>query len=308
MKEKILVSVLNYNNFKSTKSCIYSILKSNFKNLEILIVDNKSTDNSFIHLKEEFMEIKCIQSSFNGGYAAGHRMSVNYAIKNNFEFIWILNNDLTVRKNTLQELINAYNKMGIGLYGSITLKSENPDIVNFGGGTSDDIKSPLRYNDFEGFTLEKYNSTVGERKVQCIEGSSFLIPLEIIKKYGFMKEDFFMYGEETDYCYRLKKKGINSFLITSSIVIHCGEGSFFNSPIVRYYTRRNGLYFEKTHYNISIISNIQKRSGIFKIIKFFVKFFLNKSKKDSLYYINLANIHALFNVKGKLKNCRFLKT
>lgn len=301
-KPIVLISVLNYNNFESTKNCIYSILKSNYKNFEILIIDNKSLDDSFTQLKKEFKEINCIQSSLNGGYAAGHKMSVNYALKNNFDFIWILNNDLTVRKDALKEMLNAYKRYGLGLYGSITLKSENPDIVNFGGGLTYDIRQPLSYNDFEDFTLEKYNSTVGERKVQCIEGSSFLIPIEIIKKYGFMEEDFFMYGEETDYCYKLNKKGINSFLITSSIVIHSGEESFFNSPIVRYYTRRNGLYFEKTHYNISIISNIQKRSGIFNVIKFFVKFLFNQSKKDSLYYINLANIHALFNVKGKLKN------
>lgn len=302
MKEKVLISVLNYNNFNRTAKCIYSILKSNYKNYEIIVIDNKSTDGSFVQLKEAFMELNCLQAPYNGGYASGHKISVNYALRKNFDCVWILNNDLTVKKNTLKSLIKAYNRYGMALYGSITLKSENPDIVNFGGGTTDDINNPLRYNDFEGISLEKYNRTVTDRKVQCIEGSSFLIPIEVIKKHGFMREDFFMYGEETDYCYRLKKRGINSYLITSSIVIHSGKGSFLKSPIVRYYTRRNGLYFEKTHYNVSIINNIHKRSGIFQTIKFFIKFLFSKSKKDTLYYINLANVHSLLNIKGKLKN------
>ena len=297
-----LISVLNYNNYESTKKCIYSILKSNYKNFEILIIDNKSLDDSFTQLKKEFKEIKCIQNSFNGGYAAGHKISVNYALKNNFDFIWILNNDLTVRKNTLQELINSYKRMGIGLYGSITLKSENPEIVNFGGGTTDNITEPLNYNDFEDFPLEKYNNSIGSRKVQSIEGSSFLIPTEIIKKYGFMREDFFMYGEETDYCYSLNKKGISTYLITNSIVIHKGAESLRdNKNIESYYRRRNFLYFQKDHYKISVFKNLKSKEGIYNIIKYFVRFIFFSSLKENQYYINLANIHALFNVRGKLK-------
>ncbi|MDA9808746.1 glycosyltransferase family 2 protein [Flavobacteriales bacterium] len=298
----VLISVLNYNNYKSTKKCIYSILKSNYKNFEILIIDNKSLDDSFTQLKKEFKEIKCKQSTINGGYAAGHKISVNFAIKNNFDFIWILNNDLTVSKNALKELINAYNRTGIGLYGSITLKSENPDIINFGGGITDNITDPLNYNDFEDFTLEKYNNSIGNRKVQSIEGSSFLIPIEIIKKHGFMREDFFMYGEETDYCYSLNKKGISSYLITSSIAIHKGAESLrYNKNLESYYRRRNFLYFQKDHYNISVFKNLKSKEGIFNIIKYFVRFIFFSSLKENQYYINLANIHALFNVRGKLK-------
>jgi GT2 family glycosyltransferase len=302
MQENILVSVLNYNNFKSTSKCIYSILKSNYKNFEILIIDNKSLDDSFIHLKKEFKEIKCIQSSINGGYAAGHKISVNYAIKNNFEFIWILNNDLTVRKNTLQELINAYKRNGIALYGSISLKSENPDIINFGGGLTDNINKPLNYNDFEDFTLEKYNNLAGERKVQSVEGSSFLIPMEIIQKYGFMREDFFMYGEETDYCYKLKKRGIPSFIVPKSITIHKGAESLKNNKYLElYFRRRNYLCFEKEHYKKSILSILKEKVGVFKLIKYFIKYLILRGEKNNLYYLNLANIHALFNVKGNLK-------
>lgn len=301
MNHKILISVLNYNNFEATKECVLSILKYLNNNEQIYIVDNNSPDDSFNLLKDTFKNIKIVKSNFNGGYAAGHKISVDYAINNNFELIWILNNDLTVRENSLSELKSAFLKHGLGLYGSITLKSENPDIVNFGGGLTDDIKQPLSYNDFEGFTLEKYNSTVGERKVQSIEGSSFLIPIEVIKKYGFMREDFFMYVEETDYCYSLNKKGISSYLITSSIVVHKGGESLKgHKNLESYYRRRNFLYFQKDHYNISIFANIQNRVGLWGLFKFFIKFLLFRSKKNNLFYINLANLHALLNRRGRL--------
>ena len=149
MIPKVLISVLNYNNFESTKKCVLSILDCSLKNVEIYIVDNNSPDNSYQKLKDFFKDLKVISSKFNNGYAAGHKIAVNYAIENNFEFIWVLNNDLIVRNDTLQKLLLAYDSKGTGIYGSITLKSENPDVVNFGGGNTDDINEEFDYNAYD---------------------------------------------------------------------------------------------------------------------------------------------------------------
>ena len=302
MNHKVLISVLNYNNFESTKKCVLSILDCSLNNIEIYIVDNNSPDNSYQKLKDFFKDLNVINSKFNNGYAAGHKIAVNYAIKNKFDFIWVLNNDLTVRKESLQKLLSAYESNGTGVFGSITLKSENPDVVNFGGGSTDDIKEAFDYNAYEDYLLDDYYKKTSCRKVQSIEGSSMLIPLEIIKEHGFMREDFFMYGEETDYCYRLKKLGISSFVVPESVVVHKGAESLKNSKhLESYYRRRNILYFEKEHYGVSILKNLTKRVGITQIIKFFIKNLFVNSKKNELYYLNIANIHALIGINGKLK-------
>ena len=297
-----LISVLNYNNFESTKKCVLSILDCSLKNIEIYIVDNNSPDDSYHKLKNLFNDLKVVRSEVNNGYAAGHKIAVNYAIKNKFDLIWILNNDLTLRKETLPNLLSAYNSFGLGVYGSITLKSENPDIVNFGGGNKDDIKEAFDYNAYEGCRLEDYYKKTSLRKVQSVEGSSMLIPLKVIKNHGFMREDFFMYGEETDYCYRLKKHSVSSFIVPESVVVHTGAESFKNSKhLESYYRRRNMLYFEKDHYGISILKNLNKRIGITQILKFFIKNLFVNSDKNELYYLNIANIHALRRIKGILK-------
>ena len=130
-----------------------------------------------------------------------------------------------------------------------------------------------------------------------------LIPLKIIKNYGFMREDFFMYGEETDYCYNLKKHGISSYVVADSVVVHKGAESFKNAKYLEiYYRRRNMLYFEKKHYNKSILKNLSNRVGIFNLIKFFLKNLFVKGDKNELFYINIANIHALIRVKGAIKH------
>lgn len=295
----VLISVLNYNNFLSTKKCVDSLTEYLVNGEEILIIDNSSTDNSFIKLKDIYNNFKIIQSKINGGYAAGHKIAVEYALKNNFELIWILNNDLTVRKNTLSELKSAYLKHGLGLYGSISLKSESPDIVNFGGGNTDDVFKPLNYNDYENYYLKDYNNKTGFRTVQSIEGSSFLIPTQVIKKYGFMREDFFMYGEELDFCYFLRKKEIKSYIITKSIVVHKGGESLKNTNYLEeYYRRRNFLFFMKIHYGQSIVSFISRKVGITSFLKFLCMYILGI--KTTNYYLNLGVLHALLNKKGKL--------
>ena len=301
LKKKVLISVLNYNNFESTKKCVFSILDCSLNNIEIYIVDNNSPDKSYQKLKDLFNELKVVKSKFNNGYAAGHKIAVNYAIENKFDFIWVLNNDLTVRKESLQELLLAYNSYGTGIYGSITLKSENPDVVNFGGGNTDNTIEAFDYNAYEDCLLEDYYKKTIFRKVQSVEGSSMLIPLEIIKKYGFMREDLFMYGEETDYCYRLKKLGISSFIVPESVVVHKGAESLKKSKhLESYYRRRNILYFEKEHYGVSIFKNIKKIAGLLPIIKFFLKQMSYIKQNKDLYYLNLACIHALIGKKGKL--------
>tara|TARA_Y100000385_G_scaffold290223_1_gene362503 strand:+ start:422 stop:1339 length:918 start_codon:yes stop_codon:yes gene_type:complete len=300
--KKTVISVLNYNNFESTKKCVLSILDCSLNNIEIYIVDNNSPDNSYQKLKGYFKDLKVVKSKTNNGYAAGHKIAVNYAIKNKFDFIWVLNNDLTVRKESLQKLLLAYESNGTGVFGSISLKSENPDVVNFGGGNTDDINKAFDYNAYEDCLLQDYYKKTQLRKVQSVEGSSMLIPLEVVKEHGFMREDFFMYGEETDYCYRLKKHGISSFVVPDSVVVHKGAESLKNSKhLESYYRRRNILYFEKEHYGISILKNLSKRVGLTQIIKFFINNLFVNSEKNELYYLNIANIHALRRIKGILK-------
>ena len=156
-------------------------------------------------------------------------------------------------------MLTAYDFNGNGIYGSITLKSENPDVVNFGGGIEFDITKEFDYNAYEDYLLDDYYKNTRLRKVQSVEGSSMLIPMEIIKKHGFMRQDFFMYGEETEYCYRLQKLGVPSFIVPESVVVHKGAETLkYSKHLESYYRRRNMIYFEKEHYGLPIFKNLQK--------------------------------------------------
>ncbi len=303
MKKQILVSILNWNNAPDTIACINSLREvSDTSFFDICIVDNASIDDSFNLIKEKTNERFYIQSKQNNGYAAGHSLSLEIALKEKYQYFWILNNDLVVKKDTLINLLKEVEKFPNSIFGSVTLKSENPDIIGFGGGLSDEISKPLDYNAFENTLLLEYQNKYSTHSVQSLEGSSLLIPLAVINKYGFMSLDFFMYGEETDYCYRLAKVGVKSLIVPTSVVLHKNEGSTNQYPnlkyIIAYYRRRNFLRFSIDHTGRTRWSAFNVQDGVVNNCKSIVKGLLFKKNID--YYYALASIHAGLGIKGKV--------
>jgi len=115
MSENPLVSVivLNYNAGELLLNCIESIKKSAYKNLEIIVIDNISTDKSQKKCKEKYPDIKLIQNDENFGYCEGNNIGIRKA---KGDFIMILNPDTIVESNCIRELIFAHEKLGEGLY------------------------------------------------------------------------------------------------------------------------------------------------------------------------------------------------
>lgn len=303
---RILISVLNWNNYYDTIFCVKSLLPQTYPFYEISIIDNNSSNDSLNILKSEFPQLRVKQAMCNNGYAAGHNINIDYAVKNNFDAVWIVNSDISARINALAELVNAWKLAGDNIFGSITLSSENPDIVDFGGGlVPADSLGELTYNIYKGFEYSQLPKD-HVRRVQSVEGSSVFIPVNLIKKYGFMKTDFFMYGEETDYCLRLKKFGINSYIVYNSVIIHKNASSFAKNDLLAklplYYRRRNYLRIMKEHYNWSTFKCLKYNNTIISQIKFIVKSILISNYRlnhQDDYFILKGNVHGCFSIKGK---------
>lgn len=305
---KVVVSVLNWQHYQNTINCINSLQEMDYDNFEIIVVDNNSRNDSYKIIAKTFPKLKVIQSPRNDGYAAGHKIVADIAIEKQADLLWVLNNDLTVRKNTLTELINAYLEHGDAIYGSTTLLSENPDIINFGGGDDYiDESQPFSYNIFYNKHYSDEFKKLKIRNIQSVEGSSILIPIKTIKEIGFMDTSYFMYGEETDYCFYARQKGIPSMLVTNSVVIHKGGGSFNNNSknnlVETYYRKRNFILFCKKYYNWKKKDIFSRYSGTLSLFKFFIKYFLSNSSVKQLakqqYYSNMATIDAIIGRRGK---------
>jgi len=305
---KILISILNWNNFSGTKACIQSVLAQEYTDFTILLLDNASSDDSFVRLQQEFPLVETMALPTNNGYAAAHKISAQKAIKEHFDAVWILNNDLIVQTDTLARLTDSWKRNGLAVFGSVSLVMDGNDTIDFGGGwelsKNGGLDYALPYNQYRGKTISEVGSKLAERVVSDVNGCSMLIPSEIIDKHGFMDESFFLYKEETDFCFTLMERGIPSILVPGSKVYHALGGSFFNHKLKlfkTYYSERNLVVFMQKHprYFVPFRNPVKKYKPSFEAIIEMVRFILSGKRKTESYYKHLGILHAQLGIRGK---------
>lgn len=305
MKEPLVViSVLNWSNYLDTIACVESLYTLEYNNYKIILRDNASPNDSVAKLKEALPDLTIYTTAENNGYAAGHFLNWQIAKKESADLFWVINNDLKVKSSALKELVSLAERTNFKqLYGSVSLQWKNHELIDFGGAPlKESSNSILTYNSWR---HKKYADLLAEYndyyEVESLEGSSMLIPMGVIDDYGFMKLDFFMYGEETDYCYRLRSQGVSSLLALKSIVYHKNEGSTTDialKVVPAYYRRRNSLRFNREHMGWSRLKTLGYDATLFSVLKTLMKNTLN-TKKPLEYYYSLASFHAFLGKFGK---------
>ena len=244
MNESPLVSVivLNYNAGELLVNCVNSLKKSEYTNLEILVVDNISSDGSQKKCKEKFPDIKLIQNDKNLGYCGGNNIGIKQA---KGKFIVILNPDTIVEPNCINELILAYNKFGEGLYQPKILSLNEENIIQSTGNM-------LHVFGF-GFARDKGNKV--EEKIEEIEeigyasGTCLFTSREVIDKVGLLDEFLFLYHDDLDLGWRAAQIGINSYYVPKSKIFHVESYSLKWSSKKFYWLERNRKYCILTHYS-----------------------------------------------------------
>ena len=252
MNKESLVSiiVLNYNAGKLLLDCVESIKNSSYQNIEILIVDNISSDGSQIKCKERFPDVKLIENEKNLGYCGGNNVGINEA---KGEFIVILNPDTIVEKNWLEELFSAYDKFGDGLYQPKILSLNEEGIIQSTGNM-------LHVFGF-GYARDKGNKITHEKeeieKIGYASGTCLFTTKNVIKKVGLLDEFLFLYHDDLDLGWRAAQIGISSYYVPNSKIFHVESYSLKWSAKKFYWLERNRKYCLLTHYSKSTYAKMR---------------------------------------------------
>ena len=251
MSENPLVSVivLNYNAGELLLNCIESIKKSAYKNLEIIVVDNISTDKSQKICKEKYPDIKLIQNNENFGYCEGNNIGIREA---EGDYIIILNPDTIVESNWIEALISAYNKFGEGLYQPKHL-SLNEKTVYMSAGNM------LNIFGF-GYAREKGNKDENQfnkiEEISYASGTCLFTSSAVLKKVGLFDPFIFLYHDDLDLGWRASQLGIKSYYVPTSIIYHAESYSLKWNAEKFYWLERNRKYCILTHYSKQTYSKI----------------------------------------------------
>ena len=264
---KVSIVILNYNAGDLLEKCISSIIKSEYENFEIILVDNASEDQSHKKCKEKFPEILLIENKENVGYCQGNNVGLEKATG---EFIVILNPDTEVEINCIRKFLKEYNKHGEGLYQPKLLTTKDKTIINsagnmmnifgFGFSSGKGKKDSEKYNNF--------------KKINYASGACLFTSKKILNKLGFFDPYLFAYHDDLDLGWRAAQLGIQSFYAPNVVVYHAESFSFKWSKTKFYLLERNRWYCLLTHYSKSTFYKILPSLILVEIIIFF--YFLSK--------------------------------
>jgi GT2 family glycosyltransferase len=242
---KIVAIILNTNRKMDTLACIQSIEENQYPNIQIVVLDNASTDGSADAIKTLYPHVNILVLNENKGYAGNNNVGLEFAIKLNPDWIFVLNEDIILDKNALDEMMcEAKENPKAGIIGPLVFHFDEPEIIQSAGGsfTKNGDSIHISQNEKDSGQYEK------PFEVSWISGCAIGVRLEAIQQAGLIDERFFYYWEETDWCFRIKEKGWKAIIVPKAKIWHKGvQRNYLPSPNVTYYATRNRLLFNKKH-------------------------------------------------------------
>ena len=307
-KEKVLFSVIivNYNNCDLLEQCINSVKKYTQEvNYEIIVVDNASTECKVSNVTKKFEDVILIENAKNLGFAAANNIGVKKA---NGKYLVFVNNDVLFIENTLKiiwDYLRKNNKEVI-----LGCKLLNPDLTHqISYSQFEDLGHLIGISFFlyklfpKSAFFNKYFLDFSEDKVEysvdIIKGAFFVISKEAFNKLSGFDESFFFFGEESDLCYRFKKKIGEVVYYPKTAVIHIGgatatKANFFKYKLaaiarLKFYWKHYPFLKRNIFYFLHLIGVLNRT--IINFVLAFVTFDSLKFKKAKYYFLLLFVKH-----------------
>jgi hypothetical protein len=272
INSKVAVIIVNWKKYDITSICIESILNSTNSNFKIILVDNES-DNKKVKNFKYRDEIKIIQNKKNEGFSKANNIGIDYALKNNYDYTLLINNDTIVEKNLIEVLLKTAQAKNFSAVQPLILKYSGKEIWNAGG----------RINYFFGnfITRKKVGNSLNSSHelTEWLTGCCCLFKTKIFKEIGKLDESFFAYYEDVDFSLRLKKHGYKIGFTSKTHIYHYESFSSNSnnskggklSPYIHYLNIRNHILILKKHSDL-FNSFGTRLYQIFKIISYSIYF------------------------------------
>ena len=252
------IIIVNYNTKELLKQTIESVIYTVGQaiNYEIIVSDNGSEDGSCEMLREYFPKIQLIENKANLGFSKGNNIAIKRA---KGRYILLLNSDTVVKDQCLEKCINYMDEYTeIGTLGCrVLLPNGNLDAACKRGYPTPEAslyymlklhKLFPKSQKFGAYNLG-YLSDQEINEVDSLVGAFMMVRREAIEEIGLLDEDFFMYGEDIDWCYRIKKAGYKIIYYPEATIIHYKGASSKKKRIKTIYEFHRAMYlFYNKHY------------------------------------------------------------
>jgi GT2 family glycosyltransferase len=294
---KVAVVILNWNGKKYLEQFLPSVVASSYPNLEIIIGDNASTDDSVSFLKVIYPQLRIIENDQNYGFAGGYNRVLAQV---NADYFVLLNSDVEVNGEWIEPVVQLMEtKPQIAVAQPKILSYQDKKSFEYAGAAGGFIDY-LGYPFCRGRIFDTVEKDLGQydeaKEIFWASGAALFIKKTAWIEIGGFDEDFFAHMEEIDLCWRLKNLGYQIWYCPDAKVYHVGGGTLnAESPFKTFLNFRNNLWM--------IQKNYLPASALFKvIIRFFMDFlsllkFLFEGKTKNAAAVSKAHVAFLRNWK-----------
>ncbi|MCV0399624.1 MAG: glycosyltransferase family 2 protein [Nitrosarchaeum sp.] len=235
----VSVIIINYNGRDLLKNCFESLSKIMYPNVEIILIDNNSSDGSVAFTKENFPKIIVHKLDDNKGFAEPNNIGASLATG---KYLLFLNNDTTVTENFITELVDVIeNDETIGICQSLLLKPDGS--IDSSGDFIDDL----------GVVYNSKTQVDTIREISSARGASMLIRKTLFDELGGFDEKFFVSFEDVDLGWRAWILGYRTVIVPKSIVYHLGGSTIKKINLnIAFHGFKNQLAMKITNFEPSL--------------------------------------------------------
>jgi GT2 family glycosyltransferase len=253
----VSIITVNYNQADYTCALLDSIRRQDFRDVEVLVVDNASRDNPAARIAEQYPEVRFIRSEQNLGFAGGNNLAVREA---RGDLLFFINNDAEITEGCIARMVRFFEeKPRLGIVSPLIcyypelqtpnaeLQTSNVDLIQYAGMT-------------RVHPITARNRTIGNKELDrgqfaepqptaYAHGAAMMLRRSVLDEVGPMSEDFFLYYEELDWCERIRRAGWEVWVEPRARVYHKESVAVQQiGGLKTYYLNRNRVWFMRKHY------------------------------------------------------------
>lgn len=235
------IVICNYNKHEYICKCVQSIIDSSYKEVDIYVVDNASTDNSVELLRREYNDrIEIIENPENIGGSGGFHVGLVKALEKEYKYVMCVDNDVIMGKDNISELFYYMEEHPeVAMVGSRVMIMDQPERIQ-AMGAKICFQTYTFKDNYRNYIFD--NSTPIEVECDYVPACSMMVRTNAINKVGLLPSDTFIYWDDIEWGYRFKLAGYKIICYSKAVVWH--KGNFRNiSTFGKYYMWRNRIAF-----------------------------------------------------------------
>lgn len=245
---RVSIIILNWNSYDVTFECLLSLRKMDYRNFEVVMVDNGSVDSSDEKLEQNAPEIRLIRNGANLGFAGGCNVGIRDAMRRGADYVLLLNNDTVVAPDFLSQMMAvAESDSRIGALSPKILFFDHPDRLNYAGGIH---KRWRLYPKTIGLFQRDDGSYDELREVSFLTGCAFLIKAEVVRKIGVLEEIYFHFYEDIEWSLRVVQAGYKGIYVPRAKIWHKEHyvtNKNHGNGFIEFYLARNNMIYVRKH-------------------------------------------------------------